>query len=335
MKKLCFILTALLLTSAVYAADVTITCNAPPGSNEVTVSYVADMNAHIPRAFGLDVKLDNAQTITSLTPLDPNYWVYPGTIDINQSGVIESNGTGIGQQDDAAYPDTLYGLDSNGITIEMGSLHWPTDCNSPNAPDISNDLFKFTVSGNCTVTISGNAARGKVVLYDATQADVATVATDVYAQCTTTIVDECLKSTATGYADWLGQPAGVAWSMPWNKPDCWCYPRQCRGDADGAPSYPGVPIWVDLTDLNILRGAIGIYVTNPPPGNWPAGGECANFDHQMSYPGVPIPVDLADLNILREYIGDYGTVPCCDENGDCTIEPSDPNYVFWTGPTTP
>ena len=165
-------LTALLLAvPAAYAADVTISCAAD--GNEVTVSYTASADANKPRAFGLDIQLDNGETITTLTLLDPNYWVSPGTIDINASGVIVYDGNGIGQQDDAAYPDTLYGLDSNGITIEIGSLHSPPEYDSPNAPDLSSAILKFTVSGDCNVAISGNAARGNVVLYDATAADVA------------------------------------------------------------------------------------------------------------------------------------------------------------------
>jgi hypothetical protein len=142
-----------------------------------------------------------------------------------------------------------------------------------------------------------------------------------------------MKYDANSYNDWIGEPDFVAYSMPWKRPACWCYPRQCRGDADGLPSFPGVPIWVDLADLNILRSAISIYITDPPPGNWPAGGECANFDHKMSFPGVPIPVDLADLNILREYISDYGTVPCCDDNQDCDVT-GDSTYSFWTSKAT-
>jgi hypothetical protein len=185
-------LTALLLAvPAAYAADVTISCTAD--GNEVTVSYTASADANKPRAFGLDIELNNAETITSLTLLDPNYWVSPGTIDINESGVIENDGNGIGQQDDAAYPLTLYGLDSNGITIEIGSLHSPPEYGSPNAPDLSSAILKFTVSGDCNVAISGNAARGNVVLYDATAADVS------YGTCSVTVA-----ACATCRGDWNG-----------------------------------------------------------------------------------------------------------------------------------
>ena len=192
MKKLCFMLTALLLAVPVaYAADVTILCT--PDGNEVTVSYTASADANKPRAFGLDIKLNNGETITSLTLLDPNYWVSPGTIDINESGVIVYDGNGIGQQDDAAYPLTLYGLDSNGITIEIGSLHSPPEYGSPNAPDLSSAILKFTVSGDCNVAISGNAARGNVVLYDTTAADVN------YGTCQVTVA-----ACATCRGDWDG-----------------------------------------------------------------------------------------------------------------------------------
>ena len=38
------------------------------------------------------------------------------------------------------------------------------------------------------------------------------------------IVEECLPSTYSTYDDWVAL----------GKPDCWCWPYQCDGDADGA-----------------------------------------------------------------------------------------------------
>lgn len=159
MRKLFLMLAVLLLASTAYAADVTISCTAD--GNEVTVSYTASADVNIPRGLGLDIKLNNDETITSVTPLDPNFWVYPGT--------YGDTNVPIGDPCDSS--DTLPGIDSNGVTIEMGSLHSPPEVNSPNAPDISNDLLSFTVSGDCNVAITGNAARGKVVFYDATNED--------------------------------------------------------------------------------------------------------------------------------------------------------------------
>jgi hypothetical protein len=169
MRKLFLIPVVLLLASAAYAApDVNIFCAQVGDTNEVIVSYLASKDVNIPRAFGLNIKLSNAETIVSVTPLDPNYWVYPGSY--ISPGSNDPNGP-VGDPCDS--DDTLPGIDSNGVTIEMASLHSPTDpcVTNPNAPDLGNVLLKFTVSGDCGVAISGNAARGKVVFYDAKNED--------------------------------------------------------------------------------------------------------------------------------------------------------------------
>jgi hypothetical protein len=78
---------------------------------------------------------------------------------------------------------TLPGLDSNGVTIEMGSLYYPTGDNSPNAPDLSGTLLKFTVChvfNGCTVEIRENTARGGVVLTNPTIDPTVTIASPAY-----------------------------------------------------------------------------------------------------------------------------------------------------------
>jgi hypothetical protein len=174
MRKLFLMLAVLLVASTAYAADVTVSCAQVADTNEVIVSYVASAEANIPRAFALDIQLDNDETILSVTPLDPNYWLYPGTY---------PGGEPIGDPCDSS--DTLPGIDTNGVTIEMASLHSPPEVSSPNAPDQLNDLLRIFVSGTCNMSISGNAARGKVVLYDATNEDDGRDV--VYTGCTITI----------------------------------------------------------------------------------------------------------------------------------------------------
>jgi hypothetical protein len=156
-------LAVLLVASAAYGADVTISCTAE--ANLVTVHFEASAEVNIPRAFALDIELDNAEKIHNVTPLmdDPNeFWVYPGTYPA-------SPGSPVGDPCDS--DDTLPGEDHNGVTIEMASLHSPPEATSPNAPGQSGDLLSFTVTGSCNVNITGNAARGKVVFYDATNED--------------------------------------------------------------------------------------------------------------------------------------------------------------------
>ena len=54
---------------------------------------------------------------------------------------------------------------------------------------------------------------------------------------------DCVKSTAFFYGDWL----------KFGKPACWCYPRNCRGDADGfKQGNLSSFMYVYTNDLNIL-----------------------------------------------------------------------------------
>jgi hypothetical protein len=83
------------------------------------------------------------------------------------------------------------------------------------------------------------------------------------------------------------------------KPDCWCAPRQCHGDATGTQEGGGkIPVvWVGTNDLNVL---IPSFKKNPGDAGFDA---CADFDHIVEGGGkIPIVrVGTADLNILITY----------------------------------
>jgi hypothetical protein len=103
------------------------------------------------------------------------------------------------------------------------------------------------------------------------------------------------------------------------KPDCWCYQRQCRGDINGAPLGP---YHVQSADLTIFKlayfktCAVLAGVTN---------GICADLNHA---PLGPYRVQAADLTIFKTYYFKTG-VPCCDNNQDCVLEAGD-DYAYWT-----
>jgi len=122
---------------------------------------------------------------------------------------------------------------------------------------------------------------------------------------------ECVKSDAPFYTAWVG---GAYWS----KPDCWCFQRNCRGDADGIKSGP---FWVAISDLNIFRtgyNKLDNFLTQT--------SICADFDHIKT---GPFRVAIPDLNIFRAYYNkiEVPFVPACpmDWDGD-----SDNDYNFWT-----
>jgi len=124
---------------------------------------------------------------------------------------------------------------------------------------------------------------------------------------------ECVKDSAPFYAEWTG--AG----MPWAYPKCWCYERNCRGDADGIKS--GVA-WVNTPDLTLFVSAFG-----KADFKLDQTKICADFDHIKS--GVAR-VNTPDLTIFVSYFGkaDFKCPPCpldWDTDGD-------DDYNFWTTP---
>ena len=288
MKKLVFVLTALLCAQTL-AAGVDIWCE-HEGSGVVAVHYQADSDANLPRGFGLNIALDNDANITAVSDFADGsndgknqYWVYPGQIVIVDNDVCEVN------------TPLASAVDTNSIIVEMGSLHWPTAANSPNAPATSGVLCKFTVDGDCTVTISGNTARGNVVLYDATAAD-----TNLPSSCSVALAQDCMMASHPDYTYWV----------LFDKPDSWCYKYQCRGDADGLAEGP---FWVSLDDLIELRQWIDFFDPMDPN---PLGSASANFDHDKE---GPFWVSLNDLIILRQWIDYFDPMTPIPECNDVHI----------------
>lgn len=83
---------------------------------------------------------------------------------------------------------------------------------------------------------------------------------------------DCVKSTAFFFNDWL----------KFGRPSCWCFPRNCRGDADGQKQGSMImgSWYVGTNDLYILINAWN--VKEPPKGHGIgiAGGICADFDRK-------------------------------------------------------
>ena len=275
MRKLCFVLTALLLTAPAFAGvDVTCAQVAVNDAN-VVISYTASDDANVPRGFGINITVDSGKTITAIkagTESD-DYWVYPGTIDISE-GTVNDYGSAIAPKDTNYADREKGGLGTNGVTLEMGSLYHADDVNHPNKPLLTGALLTLTISGvDCNVSIEGNAARGNVVLEDTTEAVVD------YNGCYLEEDPEC----------YAGQPDYSEWDSV-GKPSCWCNPRQCHGDAAGdlAGDDKSGYWYVGATDLGILTN--GWKVLEPATAPIPSGpgiatitnGICADFAHDLA-----------------------------------------------------
>ncbi|MHC4736540.1 MAG: hypothetical protein ACYTDW_19100, partial [Planctomycetota bacterium] len=262
MKKIVLTLIVLLFATPAWA-DVNISAVQVDDTNEVIISWTTVSEPNLVRAFGLDIVLDNDANILEVVAGSPDYWVYPGRIQINAQGQVTYQGTMDAEYADLP-SDTQLGIDSNGVTLEAASLYAPVGIGSPNAPNDFGDLASVYVSKSCTLCVSANISRAGssgVVMEDPDQA----VTVNYPAVCLDVVIPEipveCMKDTHPAYADWL----------TWGKPDCWCYARQCRGDGDGVQTGP---FWVGFLDLNAFVAAF-----NKLDAQLPAGGICYDADH--------------------------------------------------------
>jgi hypothetical protein len=304
MKKIVLSLVVLVF-AAPALADVNITVAQVGESNEVIISWDATSETNYVRAFGLNIQLDNDVNIISVEGLSADYWVYPGTIQIAADGTITYIGSIAAEYGDLP-SDTLPGPpDGNGVTLEAASLYAPVGPGSPNAPAKSGDLCSIIISDDTCITVSANVSRAGatgVVMENPDEVVTVNYPGPICVDVNYGVPPECMKTTAPEFAEWEA----------WGKPLCWCYARQCRGDADGLLIGP---FWVQMLDLNILVSAFNKTDTAIPP-----GGICADFDHAKV---GPFRVQMLDLNTFVLYFNKVATlVPECDPT----------NYNFWETP---
>jgi hypothetical protein len=227
MRKIVLALLVLLLTVPAMAT-VEVRCAQVSDTDQVTVTYDVDDGNNF-RAFGIEISVDNGASISNLDVNDRDYYIFPGSIDINDAGGVDDWGSAIAAQD------------SNSFILEMGSLYAAEDPCHTTAPPTSGLLCSFYVSGDCNVAIANDAARGGVVMEDldfAGSVDLIGCSVDY---------DKCMSSAHPDYVQWglVGEPNG------------WCasyIPRQCHGDADGR-SQGKANYWVSTWDLDVLVGA--------------------------------------------------------------------------------
>jgi hypothetical protein len=292
MKK-AFLCLLLIIYPAAAVAGVVISCAQVGDTNQIEVSYTFSDDANRPRAFGLDIQLDNGMLIGSIVSgsESEDYWVYPGTIVID-NGVITDDGTPMAP---STAPGALGGSGTSGMTIEMGSLYNdpcdPVHQDPPTSPGV---LFRFMFHGStdCNVIISANSARGGVVLENGEQASTN------------------LPITCPGPRPCYTGPDYIEW-ISVGMPTFWCNPRQCHGDADGLQhTVKGlINHWVGAPDLAILAtGWRQVYsgspsVDGPDPDALPDTWIAADFAHDLNtVKGIPNHrVGSPDLTILGAY----------------------------------
>lgn len=309
MKKIIFALVVLLMAAPAFAANVTITCvqsSDPCTPNDVIVSF-SNAGPNNVRAIALDIQLaSSTATICDVTCTNAEYNIYPGSIVIEDGEVIDEGTCACS----SSYPGTLAGIDTNGVTVEMGSLY----VGEANAPEQSGELLRITLcgchgtDGVVPISITANAIRGGVVMEDPDE----TVSLTSNG-CNATIPD-CAPPECMG----PGHPDIDEWRAV-GSPDCWCYPRQCRGDVDATQEYGAY--WVLLNDLNQFK----TYFQQTNVAGEP--GICSDLAHDIEYGAYR--VLLNDLNIIKTYFQAV-SVPCCDADQDCN--PDNDTYFNWFEP---
>ncbi|UCF43820.1 MAG: hypothetical protein JSV99_02530 [Planctomycetota bacterium] len=298
MKKILFMVLAVAVLVVPAWAVVTISAlpvqvdvdGTPADTDEVAITYSTDAN--VVRAFAVDIVVvpQDGETDGNCAPLivavneaalDPCYWVYPGSIDINEAGEVNDFGTPVG--DPCQLPsDTQPGLDSNGITIEMGSLYV-----GETPPASSGVLLKIVIDDNCKITMSENVSRGGIVMEGVPAKDPVNF-------------NPGNSSIYTG-------PQPQEWRRV-GRPKCWCRykgGRQCHGDADGMP-YGKNNYYVSIPDADIFNAAQSkpysdmidpngdYYTLNGVP--W----ICADFDH-LPYGKNDYRVSIPDADVFNLY----------------------------------
>jgi hypothetical protein len=272
MRKLVLALLILFL-SVPAMATCEVRCAQVDDTNQVIVTY--DDSNEI-RAFGIEISVDTA-SIAGIDINDADYYIFPGSIDIDEAGDVNDYGSAVVDQD------------SNSFILEMGSLYAATDpCGHTTAPPTSGWICKFYVDGDCNVAIAENVARGGVVMAD-TQASFG----GSLIGCQVTIPPPCFPESDPCYSAWV----------LYGEPECWCNPRQCYGDADGEQhTQRGLehPFWVGSPDLVILSTGWKKPDTDPNFNEF----ICADFDHSChTQRGVAYTfrVGSPDLTILATY----------------------------------
>jgi len=291
MRRTLLVIVALFSTVQVFAATATLSV-VDEGEGWASIRYSADANVS---AFGLRIYADSGASITDIkdynvgecTASQKGYGIFPGTIVIDESnGVIESNGTPIAPNSDPGAAGT--GLDTNTIIVEMGALYADDSCQ----PAQSGTLILVKVNDDCNVCVEGESIRGNVVFIDSTSMAPSVACAGIVLAC----------YTGPDYSEWLTV----------GKPDSWCNPRQCHGDADGLLNTfgRGGSAWVSTEDFAILTAGYRQPYTGTE--SWIA----ADFDHALNTfgRGGSARVSTEDFAILTYYYrGAHTQEPNCLE----------------------
>jgi hypothetical protein len=288
MKKLIFLCVALLVAPAMADVEFDGTNN----GSTITITYECVDMVETPRGMALLLTCDEGMTITGMTAdsVDPAYncfldWAYSNDpYDLGDGDPFaDPAGPGVGT------------LPAAEISICMGVLD--EDGNQAAGP-VAAQVIELTVDGSADLTVSADTLRGP---------DSGVVGSALASNLPIVIPggDICLTEVTAIFP--AGHPrAGQSYYQEWldvGSPQCWCYARQCWGDAAGDRTgtlFTGYT-WVGLTDLDIFALAWNVLEPDKGPGiDSVPNGICADFNHDLTgtlFTGYTR-VGLTDLTIF-------------------------------------
>ena len=310
MKKLMLMLMVLAMAAPLYAAGEVTFVATDNEDGTCTITFDANDIFDIqPVAMGIDVKVngsDPCHLITAVSGIDSFFDIFmDAAYEIQSDPCDPCYPYDYGEGDaiaDPCGPGTA-DLPSHNFTVSMGGLGGESG-ELDSAPD-NGTAFVLT-AGNTkdpcnpvTGHIKINARRGGVIGNDTEP-----MVTNLHLPFTITYnITDCMKDTHPGYDLWVEL----------DKPDCWCYSTQCKGNIDGLYEITGT-VAVFMGDLPTFLANFGQqFVTTEP-------GICANLDHLLEITGT-VPVFMGDLPIFLANFGQQFI-------GDCDAT----HFNFWITP---
>ena len=294
------------------------------GPNWVDTNYNPTTSYNEPGTVSPRAGMGYPQMIVEMGTLylgDPNKPSQSGTLfrfDVNSWGASGTFKVTVAAD---ALRGGVVGSDGNAITAAFvpATIIFPSGC--INIPGILNDFMADANSAIAGAGLTGTIAityansntvdYGKVISQDT--GCVAANATIHYVASA-----GCFPMTDAAYSQWVSV----------GTPRCWCYPRQCHGDADGLAqgSAKAGFAYVGTNDLNIFVTAFNVF--EPPKGPGIASipnGICADFDHaaQGSSKAGFVRVGTNDLNVFVTYFNVFEPTKGTGTPADCggTVNP--------------
>ena len=285
------------LSGAVYAADVDFAVvQVPASSTNAKISYVVN-TGNSPTGIALKASINAGVKVTGSSGQSANFNVNPDYAYNDPCNYTLGSGHPLAEP---CSPGPA-SVPSSEVSICMGIVD-PCDSHGPAADDIITLTLDPCGALVATLTLAEDGYRGGVV----------------GSPLNTNLPQDFILNFGGCYTG----PDTAQWQQV-GSPPCWCYDRQCHGDADdlfAGKDSDGNREYVALSDLQVLGGGWG---EADSAGGVVGAWICADFNHAFAgkdSDGNREWVELGDLQILGFWWGDVDCTdppPACGPPPDC------------------